>query len=124
MKRTQQWFERSVGHRFKALGRSPNVIATKLEAMKIKGVSCAADQCPVARLVRKWFRSATHITVGRREVWVCWATADWRRVQNFGFEMPMAVVRFIKLFDQGRFPALIAKKAGPRVTKKKTKAKK
>lgn len=112
MKRTQEWFERQIMPRLKELGGGPKVVAASLAAMKIKGVPCDADECPVAKVVKKWFRSASMVVVDMADITVGWKADGRSEVgDSFSVKPPAAVANFIDQFDGGKFPAMIDEKA-------------
>lgn len=96
---TQEEMEANVKALLKNLGAGPNKVAEKLVSLKIKGDPGYASSCPVARFIRKNFKSLKNIEVTES------VSFDYRG-EGCCVELPSAVEKFVGKFDDGDYPEL------------------
>jgi hypothetical protein len=79
------------------LGRTPTAIAAKLKEMGIKGRKIVPSRCPIAQYVRGAFPVA-FVSAGTTFLFV----------NDFEVTTSRTITRFIKGFDKGKYPELVA----------------
>ncbi len=85
----------------KSLGAGPNKIADALKKAKIKGEMGSASFCPLARALKKKFKTLEEVQVDSSiDVYAYGEEASIDFVSN-------AVSKFVENFDNGKYPALI-----------------
>lgn len=89
------------------LGRSPDEVAARLQSYGVQGLPGKADDCPLARYLRAVIgteHSVAKIGVLERRLRVS------RRGLRLSFSLPLppAIQGFIRDFDEGNHPALVA----------------
>ena len=86
----------------KTLGSGPNKIAENLTEMKIKGSIGDSNDCPVAKAIRKKFKSLKNVSVGENLEFV-------HKKEDYTLNYPVAICKFIEKFDNAEYPALATK---------------
>jgi hypothetical protein len=100
MKWTQKKVEEKLLTKLKELGTGHNQIAESLTALKIKGTPGDADDCPMARLAQKLFKSADAVSFDGDDFTI---TFDG---ETFTVKAPAAVSKFASNFDDHKYDFL------------------
>lgn len=84
----------------KSLGSGPNKIAENLTEQKVKGVSGDSHACPIAKIVKKNFKSLKEVCVSDQLQFVY-------KDEDYIVDLPSAVGKFVEKFDNGDYPNLV-----------------
>lgn len=91
-----------------ALGTSPRAMALSLKKLGIKGIQGLATSCPLAGYINKkllWGAGGYWCEVGMGYVWVYEFQVEKPVVK---FEGSRVAQKFVELFDNGKYPFLVA----------------
>lgn len=90
----------------KALGTGKKQIAAALKAKKVLGDINEAETCPVAIYVKKLFPKAQSVEVDEATLIMTYKSGEEVRAT-----LSKAMQVFLKEYDEGRYPELVAAKA-------------
>lgn len=97
----------AVGDCLDQLGHSPEEVASRLETYGVRGVPGKADDCALARYLRAVIGTEHSVgRVGVLEHRLRITRRGWRL--PFALPLPPAIQGFIRDFDEGNYPALVA----------------
>ena len=100
MKWSQEKVEERLLSNLKELGGGHNKVEESLEAKHILGYISYVETCPIAKYVKKIFKSATNIEVEYERIFIRLADTTYMVTS------PVAVRKFIDNFDEGKYPKL------------------
>ena len=94
--------EKEVVTFLKTLGSGPNKIAENLAEKGIKGTIGDANNCPIAKAIKKQFK-------GLKDVHISTEVEFTYKKEDYCFDYPNAVEKFIQKFDAGEYPSIATK---------------